>query len=95
MAGESLPLTSLKIGAAGIVSEIKLRPEQRGRLLEMGLLVGTSVQLIRFAPLGDPVEIKVRGYHLTLRRHDAEQIRVCPATPGRVADCASCPASAE
>jgi ferrous iron transport protein A len=45
----------------------------------MGLLVGTSVQLVRFAPLGDPVEIKVRGYHLTLRRQDAEQILVRPA----------------
>jgi ferrous iron transport protein A len=45
----------------------------------MGLLVGTNVQLVRFAPLGDPVEIKVRGYHLTLRRHDAEQIWVQPA----------------
>jgi ferrous iron transport protein A len=70
------PLTELKIGAAGTVSDIKLRPDQRGRLLEMGLLVGTNVQLVRFAPLGDPVEIKVRGYHLTLRRHDAEQIWV-------------------
>ena len=72
----SQPLTALKLGAAGTVSEIKLRPDQRGRLLEMGLLVGTSVKLVRFAPLGDPVEIKVRGYHLTLRRHDAEQIWV-------------------
>jgi ferrous iron transport protein A len=72
----SHPLTALKIGAAGTVSEIKLRPDQRGRLLEMGLLVGTNVQLVRFAPLGDPVEIKVRGYHLTLRRQDAEQIWV-------------------
>ena len=73
------PLTALKLGAAATVSEIKLRPEQRGRLLEMGLLVGTSVQLVRFAPLGDPVEIKLRGYYLTLRRHDAEQILVQPA----------------
>jgi ferrous iron transport protein A len=75
-----LPLTALKIGAAGTVSEIKLRPDQRGRLLEMGLLVGTPVQLVRFAPLGDPLEIKVRGYHLTLRRHEAEQIWVQPAS---------------
>jgi Fe2+ transport system protein FeoA len=44
----------------------------------MGLLVGTPVQLVRFAPLGDPVEIKVRGYNLTLRRHDAELILVQP-----------------
>ena len=75
-----LPLTALKIGAAGTVSDIKLRPEERGRLLEMGLLVGTPVQLVRFAPLGDPLEIKVRGYHLTLRRHEAEQIWVQPAS---------------
>ena len=74
------PLTALKIGAAATVSEIKLRPDQRGRLLEMGLLVGTNVQLVRFAPLGDPVEIKVRGYHLTLRRQEAEQIWVQPAS---------------
>jgi ferrous iron transport protein A len=74
------PLTALKIGAAATVSEIKLRPEERGRLLEMGLLVGTHIQLVRFAPLGDPVEIKVRGYHLTLRRQEAEQIWVQPAS---------------
>jgi ferrous iron transport protein A len=76
----SQPLTALKIGAAATVSEIKLRPDQRGRLLEMGLLVGTSIQLVRFAPLGDPVEIKVRGYHLTLRRQEAEQIWVQAAS---------------
>jgi ferrous iron transport protein A len=76
MAAEAQPLTSLQIGADAIVSEIKLSPEQRARLLEMGLLVGTPFRLIRFAPMGDPVEIKVRGYHLTLRRHDAEQIMV-------------------
>ena len=50
--------------------------EHRGRLLEMGLLVGTPIQLVRFAPMGDPVEIKIRGYHLTLRRHEAENIWV-------------------
>jgi len=76
MASESQPLTSLQIGGAATVAEIKLNPDQRGRLLEMGLLVGTPVQLVRFAPLGDPVEIKVRGYHLTLRRQEAEQILV-------------------
>lgn len=75
----SQPLTSLAIGAAGTVTEIKVPAQHRGRLLEMGLLVGTPVQLVRFAPLGDPVEIKVRGYHLTLRRNEAEQILVQPA----------------
>ena len=78
MPASSQPLTSLQIGGSGTISEIKLPPEHRGRLLEMGLVAGTALQLVRFAPLGDPVEIKVRGYHLTLRRHDAEQILVQP-----------------
>jgi len=72
------PLTTLAVGAAATVAEIRIPAELRGRLLEMGLLVGTPVELIRFAPLGDPVEIKVRGYHLTLRKHEAEQILVQP-----------------
>ena len=70
------PLTSLQAGRSATVAEIRVPMENRGRLLEMGLLVGTPVQLVRFAPLGDPVEIKVRGYHLTLRKHEAEQIWV-------------------
>jgi ferrous iron transport protein A len=80
MAEQSLPLTSMRIGSAATVCEIKLQPDHRGRLLEMGLLVGTPVELVRFAPMGDPVEIKVRGYHLTLRRQDAEQILVRAAS---------------
>jgi ferrous iron transport protein A len=78
MSDAGQPLTSLAIGAAGVVTEIKVPPANRGRLLEMGLLVGTPVQLVRFAPMGDPVEIKVRGYNLTLRKHEAEQILVRP-----------------
>jgi len=72
------PLTSVPLGSPAIVVEINLPPESRPRLMEMGLLVGTAVELVRFAPLGDPVEIKVRGYHLTLRKHEAERILVQP-----------------
>ncbi len=72
----SQPLSSLPIGRAATVEEIKVPVQKRARLMEMGLLVGTPVQLVRFAPLGDPVEIKVRGYHLTLRKEEAEQIWV-------------------
>ena len=70
------PLTSVAVGTTATVIEIKLPPASRPRLMEMGLLVGTTVELVRFAPLGDPVEIKVRGYNLTLRKHEAEQILV-------------------
>ena len=72
------PLTSVAIGTIATVAEIKLPPQSRPRLMEMGLLVGTKIELVRFAPLGDPVEIKVRGYNLTLRRNEAEQIFVRP-----------------
>ncbi|MEO5802418.1 MAG: ferrous iron transport protein A [Verrucomicrobiota bacterium] len=76
MSESSQPLTSLQVGSSATVTDIKIPPSDRARLLEMGLLVGTPVQLVRFAPLGDPVEIKVRGYNLTLRKHEAEQIFV-------------------
>jgi ferrous iron transport protein A len=70
------PLTLVALGASATVTEIKVPPASRARLMEMGLLVGTKVELVRFAPMGDPVEIKVRGYNLTLRKSEAEQILV-------------------
>jgi ferrous iron transport protein A len=79
MPAAPLPLTQLSLGHSGIVDSIQVPPEHRGRLLELGLLVGTPIELIRFAPLGDPVEVRVRGYHLTLRRQEAEHIWVKPA----------------
>ena len=76
------PLTSVALGTSATVVEIKVAPDHRPRLMEMGLLVGTTVELVRFAPLGDPVEIRVRGYNLTLRKHEAEQIFVKVAGGG-------------
>ncbi len=46
------------------------------RLLEMGILEGTEIEVVRLAPLGDPIEIKLRGYHLSIRRDEAEQIEI-------------------
>ncbi len=69
-------LTSLPTGTPARVAEIRVSAENRPRLMELGLLAGTEIELVRFAPLGDPVEIKVRGYNLTLRKHEAEQIIV-------------------
>lgn len=47
----------------------------------MGLLTGTRITLVRTAPLGDPIEIKVRGYHLTLRKSEAEHVIVDADAP--------------
>ena len=76
MPGASQPLTDLEVGSKAVVAELKVAPEHKPRLMEMGILVGTSVELVRFAPMGDPVEIKVRGYHLSLRRSDAALVFV-------------------
>jgi Fe2+ transport system protein FeoA len=46
------------------------------RLMEMGLTRGASFQVVRYAPMGDPIEIKVRGYHLSLRKCEAAGILV-------------------
>ena len=48
------------------------------RLLEMGILEGTEIEVIRLAPLGDPIEIELRGYHLSIRKSEAEQIEIAP-----------------
>ncbi len=77
----SQPLTALAAGAVANVATIDLPAEDRARLCELGLVTGTPIELVRFAPLGDPVEIRVRGYCLTLHRHEAEHIWVCPTSP--------------
>jgi Fe2+ transport system protein FeoA len=78
MSGEvsSEPLGGLPVGARGRVVSFDLRPDQRQRLLELGLTTGAELEIIRFAPLGDPIEIRVRGYCLSLRKHEAQGIFV-------------------
>ncbi len=71
-----LSLEKLNPGDNAIINEIKSNGVDHGVLMEMGLISGTSVQLIKFAPLGDPLEIKVRGYHLSIRKSDAKSILV-------------------
>lgn len=70
------PLHTLTVGQKGRISGFDIPPEHRGRLFEMGLTSGTEVEIVRFAPLGDPVEVKVRGYHLSLRQREAAGIQV-------------------
>lgn len=52
------------------------RTATRQRLLELGLVRGASVEFVRTAPLGDPIEIRLRGFHLSLRREEAEAVLV-------------------
>ena len=73
---DCVPLVSLAARQLARITGFDLPPERRARLLEMGLTTGAQIQLIRFAPLGDPVEIEVRGYRLSLRKREAAGIRV-------------------
>ena len=47
-----------------------------GRLLEMGLVPGTPVEVVRLAPLGDPMDLRVRGFHLSVNKHEAAALTV-------------------
>jgi ferrous iron transport protein A len=73
---ELTPLSSLAVGANAVVREFPKQGVAFLRLREMGLLPGTRLNLIRTAPMGDPIEIKVRGYNLTLRKTEADFIWV-------------------
>jgi len=72
----SVSLVALPARQTARITGFDLPPERRARLLEMGLTTGAEIQFIRFAPLGDPVEIEVRGYRLSLRKKEAAGIRV-------------------
>jgi Fe2+ transport system protein FeoA len=75
------PLSTLAVGQKGRIAGFDLPADQKGRLFEMGLTSGAEVEVIRFAPLGDPIDIKVRGYHLSLRKREAAGIRIAIAMP--------------
>lgn len=72
----AIKLSDLPVGASATVREFPKSGAAFLRLREMGLLTGTRITLVRIAPLGDPMEIKVRGYHLTLRKSEAEHVLV-------------------
>ena len=71
-----LSLSSLGVKERGRILSFELPPDQRQRLLEMGLTIGAEFEVIRFAPMGDPLEIKVRGYRLSLRKREASGILI-------------------
>jgi ferrous iron transport protein A len=76
---KEISLSELKIGASAIVRTYPKSGTEFIRLREMGVLPGTPITLMRTAPLGDPIEIKVRGYRLTLRKSEADFITVEPS----------------
>ena len=76
-------LRDLAIGESGVVTAVKGSGVLRQHLLDMGLIPGTSVTVVKFAPMGDPIEIQIYGYELTLRLAEAEHILVAPDEAAR------------
>ncbi len=74
----TLKLSELAVGGRATVRSFPGGGAAFLRLREMGVLPGTIVRLVRTAPLGDPLEIQVRGYSLTLRKSEAEHVLVEP-----------------
>jgi len=73
---ESMTLTNLPIGQEGRVTAVNGTGSVTRRLLEMGVIPGVAVQVVKSAPFGDPIEIRVRGYSLAMRKSEADAIEV-------------------
>jgi len=69
-------LTNIPIGESAKVTAVNGSNQVTKRLMEMGVVPGVSVRMIKSAPFGDPLEIRVRGYHLAMRKSEADQIEV-------------------
>ena len=73
-----LSLDRLTLGQRARVEAVQGEDALVQRLMEMGLLEGEEVEVIGFAPFGDPMEIRLRDYRLSLRRNEAARVRVTP-----------------
>jgi ferrous iron transport protein A len=69
-------LKDVKIGETVRVTKVGGEGALKRRIMDMGITKGVSIRVMKVAPLGDPVEITVRGYELTLRKADCEKIEV-------------------
>lgn len=71
-----MTLDTLPLGEEAVITAVGGEGALRLRLLDMGLIPRTTVQVVKIAPLGDPIELRVRGYALSLRKEDAKNISV-------------------
>ena len=74
----SMALDALEVGSCAVIDEVRGSGELRRHLLDMGLTPGVGVRLRKVAPMGDPLQVELRGYELTLRVSDAQQVAITP-----------------
>lgn len=64
-------LSELNPKDKGLIKKIEKSGSLKRKLLDMGVILGSSIEVVKLAPLGDPVDVKIRGYHLSLRKEEA------------------------
>ncbi|HOJ11339.1 MAG TPA: FeoA family protein [Clostridiales bacterium] len=79
-----MTLDKLPVGETAIITRVGGEGALRCRLLDMGIIPKTKVVVCKVAPLGDPIEIRIRDYTLTLRMEDAEKIEIMHAEAYRL-----------
>ena len=77
-----MTLDQLPLGQEAIITAVGGEGELRCRFLDMGIIPKTRVRMQKVAPMGDPMEIRLRGYELTIRREDAAKITIVPEKEG-------------
>lgn len=70
-----MTLDELQVGKDAVIQSVGGEGALRRHFLDMGLIPGTEVTLMKVAPMGDPVELRIRGYELTLRKADQQELR--------------------
>lgn len=69
-------LRDVNVGDSAVVRKLEGQGPTKRRIMDMGITKGVSLQVVKVAPLGDPIEVKVRGYQLSIRKADAEAILI-------------------
>jgi Fe2+ transport system protein FeoA len=71
-----MTLKDVNPGQVCVIEGIGKKSSLRKRIIDMGLTIGTTIEVRKLAPLGDPIEILIRGYHLSLRKAEAAEVFV-------------------
>ena len=69
-------LRDLAVGQSGTISSVRTTGALKQRFMDMGITKGTDVKVMKIAPLGDPIEVEIRGYNLSVRKADAANIEL-------------------
>ena len=71
-----MTLRDLKVGQKGIIRKVGTSGALKQRFMDMGITKGVEVSVVKIAPLGDPIEVEIRGYNLSVRKDDAQNIEI-------------------